>query len=195
MGSHSKSRPDTPADARRENGALLPDGDGGRTNDSGTPSPAGIERIPMEEMARDASTGSGSADRKTQRVRPPVRQTVNLRPRDHGPADDYLRAWCPNLAAYIYDGTWDGIQPREGATLTIRAKGGLVMVSLKCPTEGNESPTIVGDFSAAIEALERFCASSESQWIEMRYGTGKQKRADARKKELDKLRTVDEHIA
>jgi len=143
-------------------------------------------RAALEEMGRGKLPLPPYPSRDVGRVVPPVKRTVNLRPRDHGPECDELRKRYPNLAAYLYDGSWDELNPRDPGKLTVVVKGGMVFVKLQCPTEGNESPQIGGTWEQAFEGLERFCANSDSHWIEMRFGTGCQKRRDLRKKEVDK---------
>lgn len=123
-------------------------------------------------------------------VLPPVRKLPSLRPRDHGPSDDPWQEEYPYLFAYLYRGTWNDIDPREGSKLEIKAAGGAVYVSLKCPTEGVQLTKVGNSLGEAFGLLEAACGDPATHWTEMRWGTGAQKARDLRKKELDKRRSV-----
>jgi hypothetical protein len=120
---------------------------------------------------------------------------MSLRPKDHGPVLDTIRAKYPNLIAYLYDGSWDDLQPRESGKLILRAIGGVLTATLQCPTEGQELKLTGWSWEYLFDALERACGASDTHWLDMRYGTGAQKKKDLRRKELDKRNVVSEDPA
>lgn len=123
-------------------------------------------------------------------VLPPVRKLPSLRPRDHGPSDDPWEGSYPYLCAYLYRGSWNDIDPREGSKLEIKAAGGAVYLSLKCPTEGVQLTKVGQSLKEAFGLLEAACGDPATHWTEMKWGTGAQKARDLRKKEVDKRRSI-----
>jgi hypothetical protein len=62
---------------------------------------------------------------------------------------------------------------------------------IQCPTEGVEYAVTASGLFEALEGLERAVADPKTEWQDMRFGTGAQKRRDLRKKELDKRDSED----
>jgi hypothetical protein len=67
----------------------------------------------------------------------------------------------------------------------------MVTVMIQCPTEGVEYAVTAAGLFEALAGLEEAVADPGTQWQDMRFGTGAQKRRDLRKKELDKLANSD----
>jgi hypothetical protein len=140
----------------------------------------------LAPVGRGADTRPDNALGDAPAIRPPIRKIARVRPRDHGPGDDGLRAIRPFLASYLYSGTWDGIQPRDPATLAVRTKGGEVILTLRCGTEGQAIEARGWTWDGALDQLEIYCETGEGPWVELKFGTGHQKAKDWRKKEIDK---------
>jgi hypothetical protein len=136
----------------------------------------------------------GSSDRSpvaSRGVVPPIRKLPSLCPRNHGPLDDPRQEAWPYLLSYLYRGSWDDLHPRDGSKLEIKAAGGAVYISIKCPTEGVQLTKVGNSIEEAFGLLEAACGDPATHWTEMRWGTGAQKARDMRKKEDDKRRTVE----
>jgi hypothetical protein len=176
------------AEQWRSNGRAVegnPSGDGGCPPDGNGAhhQPDGVGGV--EGVAGGTDQDSTIRFRAPLPSTPPMRSHLKLRPPNHGPADDWLAERYPMLAWYLYAGSWDGIQPRMPAKLSISAKGRMVIGLLQCPTEGLQTDDQAESFDELLEQLNTACANPQHPWREMNWGTGAQKRRDLRKKEVD----------
>lgn len=60
--------------------------------------------------------------------------------------------------------------------------------TLALPTESQTITLHAESVSSLFLSLDEACATGKGPWVDMKWGTGVQKKRDARKKEVDKLR-------
>lgn len=96
----------------------------------------------------------------------------------------------PTLAEWLGRGSWDGLQPREAGKLSIVFKGGLVIGTVSLPTESQTITLHANSVLSLLQALDNACETGRGPWVDMKYGTGVQRKRDQRKKEVDKLRST-----
>jgi hypothetical protein len=116
---------------------------------------------------------------------PPLATVLKARPANHGSEEDEWVETYPTICSYLFKGSWDDIQPRDPGSLSIRAVNGVVTITLSCPTEGKKCPMHGVTICQVLEAMERACRDGTARWVDLDYGTGKQRLKSERRKLLD----------
>jgi hypothetical protein len=104
---------------------------------------------------------------------------------DWGAPDDPLWESHPFFAAFLFKKSWNGIDPREPAAVTISVRPTGLQFSVKLPSEGQSCGERVRHWGDLLDMLEACLRNHTGDWKELKNGPGATLKREARKKERD----------
>lgn len=156
----------------------------GAPNDSG--SPGETDRVAAEKLASEqrlnSILGESAAAPDAADLAEGLLQTAV---KNFGSPTDPLRKSHPTLAAFLFNKSWNGVEPRETAVITISVRPTGLTATLKLPSEAQSVSIHVQESNLIFDALETALRNRSGDWKELKSGPGATKLREDRKKERD----------
>ncbi len=105
--------------------------------------------------------------------------------RNFGHPQDPLIKTHPLLASFLFRKSWNKIELRESAVITITVSPVGVAASLKMPSEAQQLTSRCSFVSELLDRLENDLANRTGEWKELKSGSGAQKIRENRKKMVE----------
>lgn len=139
------------------------------------------EELPGRALP-DQYASHDPADIKAARI---AKQLLAVGVKDWGWPDDPLWKSHPQLARFLFKGSWNGYEPRQPGRISVRITTSGFACTLTCPSESKSLEGFSNTWTGLLDDLEDRILHHQREWKELKNGPGVQKLREERKKLRD----------